>query len=252
MYKNGNQGISTLGGKLTLGIKWLLIINVAVYVIELVLKSTVDSIWLVRQLALIPMEFIGDFKVWQILTYAFLHDLNDPSHLLFNMLGLWIFGCQFEQRWGTKSFIQFYLFSAIGAGLAVVLVSLLDYQQWISPTLGASGSIYALLAAFGVIFPNKKVLFYFLIPVKGKHLVYILIGITLLYAMVNSPMSYSAHLGGMLTGYLLITGNWRIGKLIGKIQILFLRIKYNQKLKKYKVVQGGKNDDKDKPGPYLH
>jgi membrane associated rhomboid family serine protease len=144
--------------------------------------------------------------LWQLVTYLFIH--TKPMHLLFNMLGLYFLGVSFERIWGSKSFLRFILISGVGAGVAVVLVGLL-VPAWNETTIGISGAITALLMAFAVMFPEQSIYFYGLLPVKGKHLVLIGIGLDVLFALAGSNTSLPAHLGGYAMGYLLVTGRWR-------------------------------------------
>jgi membrane associated rhomboid family serine protease len=129
----------------------------------------------------------------------FLH--GGIGHLLFNMLALWMFGLPLEQTWGTRGFLKYYFFCGIGAGICDVLVNFaLGHHN--TSTIGASGGIYGLLLAFGVLFPDTTLLMNFLFPIKAKYLVMIYAAVALLSALGsgNSGVSNVAHLGGMLFG----------------------------------------------------
>jgi membrane associated rhomboid family serine protease len=146
------------------------------------------------------------FWPWQIVTYAFLH--GSFNHLFFNMLGLWMFGSELEQVWGRNRFIQFYFASVIAAALTQLVVSYALGSQ--APTIGASGGLFGLLLAFAMIFPNRIILVFFVLPMKAKYLV-ALYGILELYQgayVLNSGVAHFAHLGGMLGGLLTIR-YWR-------------------------------------------
>ena len=104
---------------------------------------------------------------WQVVTYAFLH--GSFNHLFFNMLGLWMFGAELEQIWGRNRFIQFYFASVIAAAVTQLIV---NYALGTgAPTVGASGGLFGLLLAFAMIFPNRIILLFFVIPMKAKWLV---------------------------------------------------------------------------------
>ena len=154
-----------------------------------------------------PTEIPG-FWPWQLVTYGFLH--GDMMHLLFNMFALWMFGVQIENVWGSRRFAIYYFSCVIGAGLIQMLV------MWGTPipTLGASGGVFGILLAFGMLFPNQVIMLLFPpIPLKAKWLV-IGYGAIELYAAVmgtQAGVANFAHLGGMLFGFLLIM-YWR-GKL---------------------------------------
>lgn len=192
---------------LTPVVKRLLIACTAITVALLILKNVqVEALYtVVRFTVLDPSLFVRGY-LWTLVTYLFIH--IDPMHLLFNMLGLYFFGPMFERVWGSRSFFRFLILAGIGAGLCVVAVGLL-VPSWNVPTNGLSGSIVALLTAFAVMYPEQQVYFYGLLPIKGKHLILIGIGLDLLFALAGSNTSLPAHLGGYAMGYLLVTGKWR-------------------------------------------
>ena len=139
-------------------------------------------------------------------SYGFLH--FDFNHLFFNMLGLWMFGGELEQVWGQKRFVLFYFASVVAAALTQLIVNALLGSM--APTIGASGGLFGLLLAFAMIFPNRIILLFFIIPMKAKWLV-ALYGVLELYQgvwVMNSGVAHFAHLGGMLGGLLMLR-YWR-------------------------------------------
>jgi membrane associated rhomboid family serine protease len=173
-------------------IKFLIISNVVIFLFGLISPQVEYAI---REFgALFPVG--NGFKVWQPVTYLFLH--GGFWHLLFNMLALWMFGMEIENYWGTKHFTMYYLACGVGAGL----LNLLTGE---GPTVGASGAVYGVLLAFGMMFPDRLIYFYFFIPVKAKYLVVIYAVIEIISTFnVNSPVAHVAHLGGMLIGFIYI------------------------------------------------
>ena len=151
---------------------------------------------------------LGQFLPWQLISYSFLH--GNFSHLLFNMFALWMFGVQVENTWGSQRFAVFYFACVVGAA-ALQLIVASTGGGWY-PTIGASGGVFGLLLAFGMMFPDQPIYLYFLFPVKAKWFV-IGYGLIELYAGVagSSTVAHFAHLGGMFFGFLLIQ-YWR-GKL---------------------------------------
>src|SRR5437660_4392824 len=144
-------------------VKRLIIICAAVYFLEVVLGAVVSG--QVRDaanhyLGLVPAWVLFRGFVWQLVTYSFLH--ANLSHLLINMLTLWMFGSQEEQDWGSPKFLEFYFFCVIGAALVTVGVSYtgLPGLSPLSPTIGASGGIYGLLIAFGMLYGDREVLLF--------------------------------------------------------------------------------------------
>lgn len=158
-----------------------------------------------RWLALYPLAF--GFLPFQVVTYAFMH--GDFGHLFFNMIGLWTFGAELERLWGPKRFLQFYFASLLTAALTQLLVTWLLGSVY--PTVGASGALFGLLLAFGMLFPNRQVMLIIPpIPLKAKTLVLIFGGLALLLGVTGtaSGIAHFAHLGGMIGGFLMIR-YWR-------------------------------------------
>ncbi|WP_298520292.1 rhomboid family intramembrane serine protease [uncultured Kordia sp.] len=247
--------------RITDTVKHLIIINVILWITTLVLAER--GIDLVKLLAL---HFPGnpDFKFWQPITSMFMHSTESPTHLLFNMLGLWMFGSALEMRWGKMKFLSFYMIAGVGAGLIHTLVnyyhvhtaqdlllqsglnpadiselfqpslesfynnlnrgffnghSIINPQavfdngaSFYIPALGASGALYGILVAFGMLYPNTELMLLFLpIPIKAKYFIPGLLlldfiggisgGISLFGA---GKIAHFAHLGGALFGFLLM------------------------------------------------
>ncbi len=186
------------------GVKWLIIANVAIYLIYF-FGSMMANEPIFRSFALVPWEVVHRFEIWQLVTYMFLHSLSSIWHIVFNMLMLWMFGAPIEDTWGTKRFLQYYFVCGIGAGLCVVAVNMTPFGNPLQIVLGASGAIFGLLLAYGMLFPNQTVLMSFLFPIKAKYMVMIFGAIAFLSSFnTESPISNLAHLGGMLFGFLFI------------------------------------------------
>jgi membrane associated rhomboid family serine protease len=198
---------SSFFGYLTPGVKWLLISNTVVFVLYYLGGQAVQQN-ASAALGLVPAGVIKNLYVWQLFTYMFLH--AGITHLLFNMLALWMFGSMLEQDWGTRRFVKYYFLCGIAAGVCVVTVNaLMGGINWFIPTLGASGAIFGLLLAFGVMYPNQTVLMSFLFPIKAKYMVMIYAAIELLLTFgPNSGVSTVAHLGGMVFGYFYLKVRW--------------------------------------------
>jgi membrane associated rhomboid family serine protease len=148
----------------------------------------------------------GRFLPWQMITYAFLH--GGMTHLFFNMLGLWMFGSELERLWGQKRYLQFLLAGVLAAAVAQLLVTYLAGSRY--PTVGASGGLFALLLAFGMLFPNRVIMPLFPpIPMKARTFVIVFGSLELLLGMAGSSgVAHFAHLGGMVGGWLMIR-YWR-------------------------------------------
>jgi len=185
-------------GRIPTGVKWLIIVTSAIFVLQYAGGPVVGRHLLPFYLA--PDTVVHNFAVWQLFTYMFFH--GGWLHLLLNMLALWMFGTPIEQDWGTPRFLKFYFLCGIVAGLCdVALHALLG--DWGTSTIGASGAIYGLLAAFGTLYPEAPVLMLMLFPMKAKHMVLIFAGIEFISTLgPANGVSSIAHLGGMAFGYL--------------------------------------------------
>ncbi len=148
----------------------------------------------------------GLFMPWQVVTYAFLH--GGVFHLFFNMLGLWMFGSELERIWGERRYWQFLLAGVLAAATAQLLVT--AATQSMSATVGASGGLFALLLAFGMMFPNRIIMPLFPpIPMKARTFVIVFGAIELGMGLMNTGgVAHFAHLGGMVGGFLMIR-YWR-------------------------------------------
>src|SRR5437879_1590606 len=148
-------------------VKWLLIANIALFLPFNLIPSVAQHMLM---LALVPVMVLQHFAIWQLATYMFLH--AGLMHILFNMLTLWWAGSALERDWGTRGFLKYYFLCGIGAGLCDVVLNGLMHN-WGTHTVGASGAIYGLLLAFGLLYPDAPVIFFF-VPMKAKYLVMIL------------------------------------------------------------------------------
>src|SRR5580658_281094 len=138
------------------GVKWLLISNVAIFIIGY-FAGLLQLDRPLGYLALIPVRVLRDGFLWQLVTYLFLH--GSIGHILWNMLALWMFGADLEGTWGTRRFLQFYFFCGAGAGVCVVLANyLLPWGNPRVPTIGSSGAIFGILMAYAILYPTRTIL----------------------------------------------------------------------------------------------
>ncbi len=189
----------------TPAVKKLVYINVGVYLAMWVLTATspgtVDKIAL--YFGLVPIAVVHGY-LWQLVTYSFIHSTTSVFHILFNMLALWMFGSTLEQDWGSRRFTEFYFFCVVGAALVTVVMAythLLGMRTDV-PTVGASGGIYGLIVAFGILYAEMRIFIYGIFPIKAKWFAIIWVGIALLGTLGGSQgVANIAHLGGALFGY---------------------------------------------------
>ncbi len=200
-----------LGGRLTPGIKGLILANVTVFAIQ-VIAHLFDVGAIETTFGLNPEAVFGRLRLWQVVTYMFLHTTTWLGHLLLNMLMLWMFGTEVERAWGTREFVKYYFICGIGAGLVTCLV----FPQ--STTIGASGAIFGVMLAYGMLFPNRQVFLWFLFAMRAVSFVFICIGIELFSLLnVTDGVAHFAHLGGVLFGYLYLKRAWRVRAFVSEI-----------------------------------
>ena len=188
--------------RLTRAVKILLIANFVAFIIQ----QTADQFMggnLIGWLGLVPYAFVFEHRFWQIFTYAFLH--GDVMHLFLNLLMLAFIGGELESFWGTARFVRYYFLCSLSAGVFYLLLQtlMLKGDGLHTPMVGASGAIYGLLMAYGLIFGERVLLFMMLFPMKAKYFVWVLAGLEF-FTTVFSPrggLASAAHLGGMVAGF---------------------------------------------------
>lgn len=194
--------------------KGLLIANAVVFLLQWALGSMAFAPLMLWPLGASPLDMMvgaRGFMPWQLLTYGFLH--GNLAHLLFNMLALVMFGAQVEYTWGQKRFLTYFLVCVVGAGVCQLLVVSWAMSQGggAYPTVGASGGVFGLLLAYGMLFPHQRVMLLIPpIPMKARTLAVVYGAVELFMGITGtqSGVAHFAHLGGMLFGWLLIR-NWR-------------------------------------------
>ena len=194
-------------------VKGLLAINIALFLLELSRPEALIGYFALWPLGAgaetgFPAQSPG-FEPWQLVSYAFLH--GSWMHLFFNMYALWLFGVPMERTWGSGRFLVFYLVCVVGAGLTQLLAA--HYSGGAYPTIGASGGVFGILLAFGMTYPDVRLMLLFPpMILRAKWFVILYGGVELLFGVtgMQSSVAHFAHLGGMLFGYLLIR-YWRSG-----------------------------------------
>ena len=162
-----------------------------------------------------PNTFISELMLWQPFTYMFFHSpfysSIGISHILLNMLGLWVFGRELEQAWGKEKFLKYYFLTGIGSGL-ITYIFQMDSSN---PVIGASGAVYGVLLAYGVSYPNRMLYIWGLIPVRSMWLVIIMGAIAFFGLLGKSDgISHITHISGMLIGYALLKNKWKLSDVL--------------------------------------
>ena len=196
----------------------LIIINVVVYFLQGFFAENMMNMYIPygeqvieRQmpaityyLGLTPAIVFQKGYIWQVCSYMFLH--GGMFHIFLNMYALLLFGSHIEHLWGSKKFLFYYFFTGIGAGLVILGINMASgAPAAYIPTIGASGAVFGVLLAFGVLFPDVEILLFFILPIKAKFLVILYGGIefySLLTMGTSSSVSHVGHLGGLFFGLL--------------------------------------------------
>ena len=179
----------------------LLIANIAVFAIQLVFYYFPiggNPFYLYRLLGLNTTTGVLHGYVWQFITYMFMHSLEQPLHIVFNMLYLWMFGVEVERAMGSRSFAWMYFICGLAAGLFTCLV-IRD-----RPTIGASGAVFGVMLAYGLLFPERIILMFFVLPVKAIYMVMFMVAAEVLYMITRSGgnVAHVTHVSGALFAYL--------------------------------------------------
>jgi len=226
----------------TRGVKTLILACVITFVVQII-----GGNGFTLRFGLTPAEVLYSGHIWQIVTYIFLHDTHNILHILINMLGLWMFGSELEMLWGTRQFTKFFFVCGGGAGVIMVLLSLLTGVDG-RTTIGASGSLYGVLLAFAMIYPDR-IIQWIIFPIPAKYFVMILGGIAFFSSISasGSGVAHVAHLGGMLCGYLYLRINGTVGRRRGSglrgLRDLYETWRRNRLRRKFDVYYNQRHDD---------
>ena len=230
-------------GPLTPAIKALVIANVVAFAVSWFARPVILT------LGLQPADVLGRFYLWQPFTYMFLH--GGVSHILFNMLALWMFGVELEKMWGSRFFLKYYFVAGVGAAVTTIVLSFLPVaslsELYTSLTIGASGAVYGVLLAYGMYFPNRPIYLYFVFPIPAKYFVMIMGAIAFFLSMggPGGGGAHITHLGGLVAGYLYLKGG-RV-HLLSEIKYRYLKWRINRMRRRFDVYSGGRAD-----GPTRH
>jgi membrane associated rhomboid family serine protease len=238
-----NPRVSTMAysfgpGPLTPAVRVLLYVNIGAYLISLIFPVVVE--WFGLQ----PQLVIEKYRLWQPITYMFLH-ARSPSHILFNMLILWMFGVDLERQWRTRFFVKYYFVTGVGAGLLSIAAAFLPFEAtratYYANIIGASGALYGLLLAYAIYYPNRPILMFLFFPVPAKYFVAILGAIAFIMSFEGGgSVAATTHLGGLAIGYLFLKGGR--GGITAEIKYRYLKWKMNRMRRKFDVYSGGRSD----------
>ena len=244
-------GSSYRGSSIWSACRWLITITVAIFVLQLMTKGDRPVSPVTQWLALNP-ELFKSGQVWRILTYAFCHDVRSPFHILFNMLFLYWFGTELERMYGRREFLLLYLVSAVFSGIVFVVVSTISGTP--NPTIGASGAIMAVVIIFACYYPRHKILLMFIFPIEIRWLVLFYVVFDLFPVLqalsgnqIHDGIAHSAHVGGLLIGFLYWKYQWRFEKFLpGNFSMPKMKNRHQRKFKVFQPDKTRKDEDLEK------
>ena len=224
---------------MTPAVKLLVIVNVVMFVLNLIVPL------MTLRLGLQPQAVFEQYALWQPVSYMFLHDIGGVGHILINMLALWMFGTELERTWGTRFFTKYYFVTGIGAAATSLILSLFINDIYYNVTVGASGAIYGLLLGYGMYFPDRPIYLYFVFPIPAKYFVMIIGAIAFLSALggPGGGVAHTAHLGGLVVGYLYLKG--LRARPFDEIKYRWLRWKMGRARSRFDVYSGGRSSEDD-------
>jgi len=240
----------SFGPPLTRKVKWLIIITSAAFVLTYIPAQIFRLEFFNDLFELFGLRadlVIHRFYIWQLVTYLFLH--GGWFHIIFNMFALWMFGSDLESKWGGKKFLFYYFLTGVGAGLLDVTLNTLFRPEMPSVTIGCSGAVFGLLLAYGMLFPERLIYLYMIIPIKAKWFV-VIMGVIEFVSSFGGPgsgVSHFAHLGGMLFGYIYLRG-WSLPY---RWQLQYHEWRRAQLRKKFEVYMRDQ-EKKDKHGRWVN
>lgn len=201
-FSGGMDSFRIGPGSISPVIKYLIIINVLIYIAQVFISKAITGLF-----GLSPLLFYRDFPnyIFQPLTYMFLH--GGMLHLFFNMFALWMFGTEIEYHWGSRNFLKYYLYCGLGGAL----FSLIFNYNSANTIVGASGAIYGILAAYWLMFPDRYLLIFFMFPMKVRYAIPFFAVLTFLFS--GTHVAHLAHLGGAVIGLIYLKLDWRFAAL---------------------------------------
>ena len=243
----------------TPAVKLLLISNFAVFILEAFTYyfwGVNGYNWILKGFGLVPAGVVPGLRIWQPVTYLFLHDIGDIWHILLNMFMLWMFGRELELVWGRDRFLRYYFLTGVGAGILNVVVrtvpALWTHQFSFVPTIGASGAIFGILIACAILFPDRKAyLFPIPVAIKMKWIVAIMATLTFLgtLGLGEGNVSHLCHLGGMAIGYLYLRRDSYLYRLRNEMSDW----RFERNRRKFEVyINKHKNDPPSRPDRWVN
>ncbi|HEX5045028.1 MAG TPA: rhomboid family intramembrane serine protease [Candidatus Polarisedimenticolaceae bacterium] len=221
-------------------IRGIVVACAGVYLLEIATYlGSGRSAWFMELFGLSSWGVLHRLFLWQPLTYMWLHAL-DPMHVVFNMLSLWLLGGELERQWGARRFLVYYLVCGVGAAPFIVAADMIPGAH--ASTVGASGAIFGIIVAFGVVFAERVIYLMALFPIKARTFAWIMFAVAFLSMLTQTQAGVSsiAHLGGMLVGWLYLKRIWRLPD-------MYRELRWRLRRRRFRVMDSRGDDNR-----YLH
>ena len=240
-------------GFITPGVKLLVLVCTGVFFLQTILELLFPPAyaWFIHAFGLIPLGVIPGLRIWQPITYIFLH--GGLLHILMNMLMLWMFGRNLEEVWGRKRFLNYFFICGIGAGVVTILVKFIPLLWGTRPsdipTIGASGAIFGILIANAILFPDRQIWLFplpIMIPMRPFVLVMGAIEFFSTFGSTGDNVAHFCHLGGMLVGWLYL----RRGSFLYRVRNEMSDWRYQRNRRKFEVFMKKQKDEPPSRGDH--
>jgi membrane associated rhomboid family serine protease len=231
-------------GVIGLGLSWIAVWLLGAVLIGGVGAEPVARLWY-DGLAL-SLDALAGLRLWTLLSYGWLHDLSGPLHLLGNLIGLYFLAPPLEARWRARGLLRFFAICVVGGGVfaagGAVLGGLFGTPSGV--TVGASAGVIGVLTAWSMMYPRERLLLMFIVPIEGRWVLPLVLGVDALLALSGSDVSFAAHLGGAVAAWLQLGGGRRLRAAVDKRRAARERAAMRERLR---VVKGGRDDE-----PMIH
>lgn len=202
-------------------VKILMWVNVGVFIVQWLTGHVFSQDpWFTNWFGLNPQDAVQGFRVWQFLTYGYLHSVLSPFHIVINMLMLWWFGSELARHYGTRRFLILYHLSIFAGGVLHAISAYVKNAGAAASVIGASGAVYGLMVVYAFLFPRRIVYFMLIIPIEMRYLVMILVGLDLISgtSVLSTGTAHFCHLGGALAGFLYYRYHGRIERFWERVE----------------------------------
>ena len=248
-FRPPGSGVTIGIPPVTPSLRLIMIVCGAVWLVQILLGFTgfhVGNLSFEGIFGVVPALVIRGF-VWQLATYMFLHSPDSIMHILFNLMFIWMFGGELERHWGSRGFLRYYLVCGVGGGVFIVAMGMANAllgaapASAYTPTIGASGALFGLIVAYGMMFAERRVLFMLVFPMKASTFSMLMFAIAFFFTFAGEGgnISHIGHVGGAVVGFLYLKRAWRLGE-------FYRELRWKLRRRRFRVTPRDDRDDFDR------